>query len=106
MKLYKRKFYEMANISKQKTGLDFIIWIMYKTNKEKHGPRIKIKINNDFVPITISNDPELKASIKIDSKSLNKIKKFILINKDILLKYWDGMGDIGIDEILNKIKKV
>ena len=106
MELYKRKFYEMANISRQKTGLDCIIWIMYKTNKEKHVPRIKIKINNDFVPISISDEPELKVQIKIDSKLLNKIKKFILINKDILLKYWNGMGDTGIDEILNKIKKV
>ena len=51
---------EMSNISKKKTGLDYIVWLFPNTGKEKHGARIKIKVNNDYVPITISDEPEVK----------------------------------------------
>ena len=34
---------EMSNISKQKTGLDYIVWLFSNTGKEKHGARIKLK---------------------------------------------------------------
>ena len=97
---------EMANISKQKTGLDYIVWLFPKTGKEKHGPRIKIKIDNAYVPITISDIPEVKAYIKIDAKKLNKIKDWIVLNKDSLLEYWDGAGEVTIDEILGKLREV
>ena len=39
---------EMSNISRQKTGLDYIVWLFPKTGKEKHGARIKIKIDNEY----------------------------------------------------------
>ena len=77
---------EMSNISKQKTGLDYIVWLFPNTGKEKHGERIKIKVNNDYVPITISDEPEVKSFVKIDSKKLNKIKNWIILNKEILVK--------------------
>ena len=35
---------EMSNISKQKTGLDYIVWLFPKTGKEKHGARTESKI--------------------------------------------------------------
>ena len=97
---------EMSNISRQKTGLDYIVWLFPKTGKEKHGARIKIKIDNEYVPITISEEPEVKSFVKIDAKKLNKIKKWIILNKKILLKYWNGKGEVTIDEILGKLKEV
>jgi len=97
---------EMSNISKQKTGLDYIVWLFPNTGKEKHGARIKIKVDNEYVPITISDEPEVKSFVKIDSKKLNKIKNWIILNKEILLKYWNGKGEVAIDEILDKLKEV
>jgi len=101
-----QKFFEMANISIKKTGLDYIVWISPQSGKEKHNARIKIQIDNDFVPITISDNPELKSKTKIDSKKLNKVYKWIILNKETLLKYWNGKGKIGIDEILDELKKI
>ena len=48
-----QSLFEMANISTKKTGLDFIVWISPQSGREKHSARIKVQINNDFIPITI-----------------------------------------------------
>jgi F420-dependent methylenetetrahydromethanopterin dehydrogenase len=105
MKKHERLF-EMSNLSTKKTGLDYIIWITPQSGKEKHEARIKIKIDNKFVSITIGDTPELKSKVNIESKKLNKIFDWIKLNKNILLKYWNGKGNITIDEILDDLKKV
>jgi 3-deoxy-D-arabino-heptulosonate 7-phosphate (DAHP) synthase len=77
-----QKLYEMANISKEKTGLPLMVWISYQTGKEKHGARIKIRIGTDWIPITVSDAPEIKSSnVKIKSKVLNSIFAWIVLNK-------------------------
>lgn len=111
MKRYERLF-EMANVSPDKTGLDVMIWISYKTGKEKHKPRIKVKINNEFIPISIDDDPEILLSkskvgkLKIDSKLLSSIKYWITMNKNTLLNYWNSDGEEGIDQVLKKLKRI
>jgi len=101
-----QSLYEMSNISTKKTGLDYIVWIAPQSGKEKHSARIKIKIDNKFISITISDEPELKSNIKIEAKKLNKIFDWIKLNKDTLMKYWNGKGEITIDEIIDNLKKV
>ena len=103
----KELLFEMANISSSKTGLPVMIWISYNTGKEKHYARIKIKVANDWIPITISDNPEVKTDkVKIKSATLNKIISWIVLNKDVLLKYWNAKGKLGIDYVLDNIKKV
>jgi len=98
---------EMANLSRKKTGLDYIIWIMHQTGKEKHWARIKVKIKGQDVSITISDNPEwLSDTVKINAKEFNRIKKWIIMNKDVLLKYWNGKGEVTIDEIINDLKSI
>ena len=102
-----KKLYEMANISKQKTGLPVMIWVSYNTGKEKHGARIKIKIDNTLIPISISDTPEVKASsANIKSGILKQITSWIVLNKKVLLKYWNAKGSLGIDYVLDNIIKV
>jgi hypothetical protein len=101
-----KKLFEMANISPSKTGLPVMIWISYNTGKEKHSARVKIKIDNVLVPITISDAPEVKGSnIKIKSKVLNPVFEWIIKNKKILLKYWNAKGNMGIDDLIDNLKK-
>jgi hypothetical protein len=96
---------EMSNLSKKATGLDNIIWVMYKTGKEKHGPRIKVKHENKFIPIKINDNPEVAISIKKPIKNIKNIFNWIKLNKIELIKYWNAQGEIGIDELLQKLKK-
>ena len=117
MDIYKFKantkdvLWEMSNITPSETGLDQMVWFQYKTNKEKHWARLKIKIDNIFVPITISDDPEIRIRDKriikkIDSNSWKKIRRFIIKNKKALLDFWNAEGEIGIDDLLKRIKKI
>lgn len=105
----KENLYEMSNLSVKKTGLDYIVWIAPQSGKEKHSARIKIKVDNSFISITIDDNPEVikkNKNISIDSKKLNKIFSWVRLNKESLLKYWNGKGNVGIDEILPELKKI
>lgn len=100
-------YFEMANLSRKKTGLDHIIWIMHQTGNEKHWARIKVKVDGQFVPVTISDNPEwMSDTVIINRNEFNKIRKWIIINKNLLLKYWDGKGNIAIDEIIDDLQHV
>jgi hypothetical protein len=109
--LNKVSLWEMSNISPRRTGLDRMIWFQYFTGKEGHWARVKIEIDNELIPITISDNPEIKIKDlrilkKISAASLNKVKKFIVLNKTVLLKYWNASGKMSIDELLDEIQKI
>lgn len=102
---YKKKFYEMANLTKEDTGLPYIIWITPSSGKEKHWARIKVSYKNELIPVSISDDPK----IMIKGKQLPKfsvIKKFIIDNKDLLLEYWNSKGNMSLKIIFDRLKKV
>lgn len=102
---------EMANVTSTDSGIDnVVIWI--GPNPLSHGYRIKVSNvpnsfagKNNFV-ITI---PDLKVIGKIDttfitSDVLNKIKEFVNLNKDIIIKYSNHL--ISTRELLDSLKKV
>ena len=110
---YKKKFYEMANLTKEDTGLPYIIWITPSSGKEKHWARIKVqkkygeKAINDMFSITISDNPEIIGNQdvgEIKIKDIEKIKNFIKKNKNALLSVWND--EVAPDEIINNFIKV
>lgn len=98
-------FFEMANAVKEDTGLPYNIWLdsVGKNRKNKHSePRIKVEVDNDFIPVIICDNPY----IPIEGKTFKKfsiIKKFIIDNKDILLQHWNKQ--LTDKEILNLLDK-
>ena len=102
-------FNEMSNIRQSQTGLPMIVWFLGRGG-EKHGPRLKVQSNHsqsisptNLISITISDNPELVQG-NIDQEDFKLIKKFILLNKDLLLKYWNH--ELSTIEFLNQIKKI
>lgn len=88
-------FFEMANVRPDETGLPMVIWIYPKTDREQHGPRIKVskhygdKVSKDLFTITISDTPrKIGDSGEIKNKDVNTLINFVKINKDILLDLW------------------
>lgn len=73
--------FEMANISKAKTGLCCIIWVQTNTPQStgKHNaPRLKFSDDNKLIPVTISKNPQLLSGykeneLKIKPKELRKL---------------------------------
>jgi len=94
---------EMSNLRKSDTGLDENIWLYddgcYR-NVKHNVPRIKFQNDNsdrinksNLIPISISDTPQIlkkNVSLNIDSKELNRLKEFIILNKEALLKHWNN----------------
>lgn len=98
------QLWEMANLPKKRTGAPVIIYI--SGNKSSHGPRIKFfdsyadSIGDNYnllVPMTISKNPEIPIDHKlnIQKKDLEKVKKWVIQNYDLLMSLYNG----EIDEI-------
>ena len=110
---------EMANISQNTTGLDVIIWVQTNSTQltGRHNlPRIKFQNNtstkiqiNELIPISISDEPKILLKnndlnkIKISQAQINRIKQWIIKNKEILIDYWEEK--ITTDELFQKLKK-
>ena len=102
--------WEMANLTQNDTGLAAIIWVSTKSGV-KHGPRIKVKRDyatnfdvGDTFTITISDSPEVIGTHNLTSKDIKQIIKFIKLNKDILLQYWNT--EISTRTMLDSIQDV
>ena len=102
---------EMSNISSKITGIEgVVIWL--GPNPHYHGRRVKV--SNDIGKFNRSNCftitlPDLNIigdvnSNLIDNKKMEKIKKFISINMEVIIKYSDE--EILTDEMINSLIKV
>lgn len=72
---------EMAAVEKDDSGLDFDVWLMPKLHGNHKSPRLKIKINNIYVPVLIdNNNPVILVNksfkeLGISSKQFNKLSE-------------------------------
>lgn len=104
--------HEMANLGKNQTGFDKVIYI--STREGSHGPRVKLyyKPGKDqpSTSITISDDPKVVAdSLKPKKSDVEKVKQFIKLNKDVLLNFWfqgDTMMSDEVETMTSSFKKV
>ena len=88
--------YEMANVSKDDTGLPYNIWIdsLGKDRQNKHSlPRIKVDVNGKLIPITIDDNPDIPESVKKtgtkDFARIAEVKKYIRAYKDVFLAHYN-----------------
>ena len=100
------KFFEMVNLVKDDTGLDYKIWISPQSGKEKHWARIKVEINKQLIPVSISEDPIVLLKKKVTIPNFDKLKKFIILNYDVLIDYWNSKGEMSLREVFKRLKKV
>ena len=98
--------FEMANLPPKRTGLKYQIW--YSAKIEKHKPRIKVDLGDGkALSIQIEDHKVIGAVDKISSKDLNNILKWIDMNKELLLKYWNDahLGTIDNGDVIDNVKK-
>ena len=98
--------FEMSNLVPENTGLEYIVWIIPKNNREKHGPRIKVNINNILIPVSVNDNPQVMVNTDKQIPDFNNLQKWIVLNKDILLQYWDSKGTMSMRTVLDGIKKL
>jgi len=102
--------YLITDIGPETSGLPMVIWIAqeYKT---KFGCNMKVSVRNGkrgklfkWIGITIDDKPQIIGRHKINDKKLNLVKKFILLNKKVILDHWKFKSSSL--ELINTIKKV
>ena len=107
IKLIKNELQEMANISKDKTGLPFDIWLdsVGKDRKVSHRkPRLKVRLDNkELIPVSIEKEPKILVKGK-DIPKFRQFRKFLLLNYEILMKHWNL--EIEDDDVLDLIKSI
>ena len=98
--------WEMATFRKDRSGLPVNIWLDDAAHYKKagHGYRIKFQKDKgdqpntkDMIPMTIGDEPTIvgyKGKVPLPATDLNKIKDFIIKNKDLLISLSDAKIDI------------
>lgn len=85
--------------------------IIYVSAKQgSHGPRIKVsqdhseKFNmRNTASVSIADDPKVVVG-ELSAKDFEAVKRYVLLNKDVLLKFWSG--EIDTIELAAELKKV
>lgn len=105
--------WEMATVAKQKTNLKVLVYISPKQGS--HGPRIKFlndygnrMIPEKLVSMTIEDEPRIidtKNKIVISQTDLDKLKQWVILNKQVLLDLWNHKFNDESDaiQVLQKI---
>jgi hypothetical protein len=95
--------FEMANLSPKRTGLPFVVWISPKAGAP-HDVRVKVsmgpKVNPaELISVAIRPDVHVVAGGNISTQHLALLKKWVALNQDVLVKYWDGEIEYTEDAI-------
>lgn len=98
---------EMANLSQRKTGINTRIYISSKEGL--HGPRIKVynSSNDESFSLSIEDTPRVLVGNPniVSNKIFKQSIRWVQINKEILLYYWQH-PEMYTDDLLEKIQKV
>lgn len=104
----------MINMSKESSGLPVIVWVLGENSICHNLPRIKFQNNyankvqiHNLISLTISDDPQvLNKTIKLEitTNDFEKIRSWVIFNKDLLLRYWNY--NATIEDLIKEIKKV
>lgn len=100
-------FFEMANLFSKHTGLPFVVWISYKGGAQ-HDVRVKVSPAPKALPsemASVAIRPEIRVvQGEMSSSDLALLSRWIEINRNILLRYWEG--DIDTKDAIDAIQPI
>ena len=100
--------FEMANLVQRDTGLPFVVWISPKGNA-RHDVRVKVSRSPKAVPsemVSVAIRPNVHVvEGKMSASDLKLLGSWVELNRDVLVRYWDG--DIeSTKEAINLIRPI
>lgn len=104
---------EMTNIWGNQIGLPYDIWLdpagKERGNEHTFSPRIKVNVDGNLIPMTISDNPDIPESVRkqgiADFPHISLIKKYIKAYKDVLLAHFlKQISDKDVTQLLKNIK--
>jgi hypothetical protein len=95
--------FEMANLSPKRTGLPFVVWISPKAGAP-HDVRVKVSKGPkahpaDLISVAVRPDVHVVGGGNMSAHDLALLKKWIEVNRDVIVKYWDGEIEYTEDAI-------
>lgn len=95
--------FETANLPPKRTGLPFVVWISPKAGVP-HDARVKVskgpKVHaSELISVAIRPEVKVVGGGKMNAHDLALLKKWIELNQDVILKYWDGEIEYTEDAI-------
>ena len=100
----KQTYFEMASLRKQESGLPYDIWLdsaCYKRNIPHSVMRIKVRIDDEFIPIIIASQRDIRPQKHF--KRENEIISWASNNYDTLFKHWNS--ELSDRQALNILAK-
>jgi len=95
--------FEMANLSPKRTGLPFVVWISPKAGaprdvrvKVSKGPKVH---PSQLISVAIRPDVHVVGGGNFSTHDLALLKKWIEVNHDVIVKYWEGEIEYTEDAI-------
>lgn len=93
----------MANLSPRRTGLPFVVWISPKAGAP-HDVRVKVSKSPKVLPaelISVAIRPAVRvvSGGSMTAQDLSLLKKWIELNEEVIVKYWDGEIEYAEDAI-------
>ena len=94
--------FEMANLRPERTGLPFVVLISQKAGA-RHDVRVKVAPGAKVLPsemITVA----VRAAVRVvrrrlDSHNLGLLTRWIELNRNVLVDYWDSVIEYTEDAI-------
>ena len=90
--------FEMVNIRSRRTGLPYDLWLDssgLNRSTQHNMPRLKVNVDGNLIPVEISDNPKIPASVNISKKIPNKelVLRYVEAYKDILLAHFNNEID-------------
>jgi len=100
--------FEMANLRPERTGLPFVVFISQRGGA-RHDARVKVAHSAKVRPsemATVAIRPSVRVVRGVlDPRDLNPLTRWIELNKDVLIDYWNGVIEYTEDAI-NAIRPI
>lgn len=100
-------FFDMANLSPTRTGLPMVIWISERGGA-RHDVRVKVSLvhgrrarPDQTSSVSLRPDVEVVAGPQLASHDFALVRRWIELNRDVLVAYWDG--DLLTDEVIDRL---
>ena len=99
--------FEMANLFPKHTGLPFVVWMSYRGGAQ-HDVRVKVSKGPKAVPsemVSVAMRPEVHVvQGKLAGDDLQLLSQWIELNRDVLLRYWEG--EIDTKDAIDGIRRI
>lgn len=93
----------MANLSPKRTGLPFVVRISPKAGaphevrvEVSKGPKVRPE---ELISVAIRPDVHVVGGGKMTAHDLALLKRWVELNQDVIVKYWDGEIEYTEDAI-------